>query len=257
MRDQHREQQHREQQDFIWGRHPVAEALAAGGGRVRRVLVAQGARESGLAEVLSAAAKARVLVDYVPRDRLDQMTHGANHQGVIAYIAPWDYADVDEILAAAEQRGEAPLVLALDSVQDVQNLGSLIRSAEAFGAHGVILPEHRAAGVTPGVVKSSAGAITHLPVAQVTNLQRTLTDLQGRGLWVVGLAGEAAQDIATVDLDRPLALVVGSEGKGLGRLVRERCDLVVALPMQGTVNSLNAAVAGSIALYLARRARLK
>jgi 23S rRNA (guanosine2251-2'-O)-methyltransferase len=251
-----REQQ-REHQDIIWGRHPVAEALAVGGGRVRRVLVAQGAREGGLAEVLDAAARARVPVEYVPRDRLEQLAHGANHQGVIAYIAPWDYADLDDILAVAARRNEAPLLLALDSVQDVQNLGSLIRSAEAFGAHGIVLPEHRAAGITPGVMKSSAGAIAHLPVAQVTNLPRTLADLQGRGIWVVGLAGEAAQDIATVDLDRPLALVVGSEGKGLGRLVRERCDLLVALPMRGTINSLNAAVAGSIALYLAQRARLK
>lgn len=243
-----------ERHEVIWGRHPVAEAIAAGG-RVQRVVVARGAREHGLAEVLSAAERAGIRVEQVPREQLDRLASGANHQGVVAFVAPWEYADVNDLLARAVARNEPPLLLALDSVQDVHNLGSLIRTAEAVGAHGIIVPEHRAAGVTPAVVKSSAGAIEHLPVAQVTNLTRTLDDLKARDIWAVGLAGEAAQSIETVDLNRPLVLVVGSEGKGLSRLVREHCDFLVSLPMRGTINSLNAAVAGSIALYLAWRAR--
>jgi 23S rRNA (guanosine2251-2'-O)-methyltransferase len=243
-----------ERHEVIWGRHPVVEAIAAGG-RVRRIAVARGAREHGLAEVLAAAERAGIRVEQVPRDQLDRLAAGANHQGVVAFVAPWDYAAVNDLLARASTRDEPPLLLALDSVQDVHNLGSLIRTAEAVGAHGIIVPEHRAVGVTPAVVKSSAGAIEHLPVAQVTNLVRTLDELKAHNIWAVGLAGEAAQSIETVDLDRALVLVVGSESKGLSRLVREHCDFLVSLPMRGAINSLNAAVAGSIALYLAWRAR--
>jgi 23S rRNA (guanosine2251-2'-O)-methyltransferase len=242
--------------DIIWGRHPVAEALSVAG-RVQRVLVARGAREAGLAEILAQAERSHVPVEQVPRERLDQLARGANHQGVIAAVAPWIYADLNELLALAITRHEPPFLLVLDSVQDVHNLGALIRTAEAVGVHGLILPEHRAAGVTPAVVKSSAGAIEHLLVTQVTNLVRTLDLLKERGIWVIGLAGEAAEPIDRVDLNRPLALVVGSEGKGLSRLVREHCDLLLALPMRGQINSLNAAIAGSIALYAAWRAREK
>jgi 23S rRNA (guanosine2251-2'-O)-methyltransferase len=179
------------------------------------------------------------------------------HQGCVASVAAREYASVEDILAVAERRGEPPLLLILDAIQDINNLGSLLRTAEASGAHGVIIPEHRAAGLTPAVGKSSAGAIEHLLVAQVTNLTRTVDALKKGGIWVVGLAGEAAQDYDSVDLDRPLALVVGNEGKGIGRLLREHCDFLVRLPMRGKVNSLNAAVAGSIVLYHAWRQREK
>lgn len=242
--------------DLIWGRHPVEEALRVPG-RVRRVMVAQGVRDQGVSVALDLAGAARVPVERVAREHLERLAAGANHQGIIAVVAPWQYVGVEDLLAAAQARGEPPLLLALDSIQDVQNLGSLIRTAEAVGAHGVIVPEHRAAGITPAVIKSSAGAIEHLPVAQVTNLTRTLDDLKSHGIWIYGLAGEATETLETVDLDRALALVVGAEGKGLGRLVREHCDVLVSLPMRGQVNSLNAAVAGSIALYAAWRARVR
>lgn len=241
--------------DFIWGRHPLEESLRQG--RVERVLIAKGARESGLGDILALAEREGVPVEYVARERLDQIARGSNHQGVAAAVSAFRYHDLDELLALAIQRNEPPLLLALDSIQDVHNLGSLMRTAEAVGAHGIILPEHRAAGVTPAVVKSSAGAIEHLRVTQVTNLVRTLDDLKARGIWAIGLAGDAQASFETVDLDRPLVLVVGSEGKGLGRLVREHCDLLVNLPMRGQINSLNAAIAGSIALYAAWRARVK
>jgi len=242
--------------DYIWGRNPVLETLRSAR-LVHRLLLAEGARDAGLAEMLREAERRQVAIDYVPRRRLDELTRGAVHQGCVASVAAREYASVEDILALAAERGEPPLLLILDSIQDINNLGSLLRTAEAIGAHGVILPEHRAAGLTPAVDKSSAGAIEHLLVAQVTNLTRTVDALKKGGIWVVGLAGEATQDYDRVDLDRPLALVVGNEGKGIGRLLREHCDFLVRLPMRGKVNSLNAAIAGSIVLYEAWRKREK
>ncbi|HEY7349326.1 MAG TPA: 23S rRNA (guanosine(2251)-2'-O)-methyltransferase RlmB [Ktedonobacterales bacterium] len=242
--------------EYIWGRNPVLETLRSRR-RVYRLLLAEGGRDAGLTDILREAERRRVSIEYAPRRRLDELTRGAVHQGCVALAAPREYATIEEILALAEQRGEPPLLLILDAIQDIQNLGSLLRTAEAVGAHGVIIPEHRAAGLTPAVDKSSAGAVEHLLVAQVTNLTRTVDALKKGGVWVVGLAGEAAQDYDHVDLDRPLALVVGNEGKGIGRLLREHCDFLVRLPMRGKVNSLNAAVAGSIVLYEAWRQREK
>jgi 23S rRNA (guanosine2251-2'-O)-methyltransferase len=242
--------------EYIWGRNPVMETLRSRR-RVYRLLLAEGGRDAGLADIVREAARRQISIEYVPRRRLDELTRGAVHQGCVASVAPREYASVEEMLALAKQRGEAPLLLILDAIQDIQNLGSLLRTAEAVGAHGVIIPEHRAAGLTPAVDKSSAGAVEHLLVAQVTNLTRTVDALKKGGVWVVGLAGEAAQDYDRVDLDRPLALVVGNEGKGIGRLLREHCDFLVRLPMRGKINSLNAAVAGSIVLYAAWRQREK
>ncbi|HEY7126051.1 MAG TPA: 23S rRNA (guanosine(2251)-2'-O)-methyltransferase RlmB [Ktedonobacterales bacterium] len=242
--------------DYVWGRNPVLETLRSNR-KVYRLLLAEGTREAGVQDLLSEAERRHVPVEYTPRRRLDDLTRGAVHQGCVASVAPRDYASLEDILALAEQRGEPPLLLMLDSIQDIHNLGSLLRTAEAVGAHGLILPEHRAAGLTPAVDKSSAGAVEHLLVAQVTNLTRAVDTLKKRGIWVVGLAGEATQDYDRVDLDRPLALVVGSEGKGISRLVREHCDFLVRLPMRGQINSLNAAVAGSIVLYAAWRQRAK
>ena len=242
--------------DYIWGRNPVLETLRSAR-QVHRLLLAEGARDAGLADIVRQAERRKVAIDYVPRRRLDELTRGAVHQGCVASVAAREYASVEDMLVLAAQRGEPPLLLILDSIQDINNLGSLLRTAEAIGAHGVIIPEHRAAGLTPAVDKSSAGAIEHLLVAQVTNLTRTVDALKKGGIWVVGLAGEATQDYDQVDLDRPLALVVGNEGKGIGRLLREHCDFLVRLPMRGKVNSLNAAIAGSIVLYEAWRQRAK
>ena len=239
--------------DLIYGRHPVLEALRAGE-KVQRVLVAKGAQTGGaVADILTLAEERGVRVAWVDRRELDRL--GGVHQGVAAELPSHRYADVEDILAHAAARGEPPLVLALDAVQDVHNLGSLLRTADVVGAHGVILPSHRAAGITPTVRKASAGAVAHLPVAQVTNLSRTLADLKRNGLWAVGLdmAGQQAYD--SFDWRLPTVLVVGSEGRGLGRLVAQTCDVLVHLPMRGHVDSLNAAVAGSIVLYHAWRAR--
>jgi 23S rRNA (guanosine2251-2'-O)-methyltransferase len=212
-------------------------------------MVAQGPHDAGLTQVVDQARRVGVNVESVSRRRLDDLAKGANHQGVMALVAPREYAELDDILDRAKDLGEDPLIVVLDAIQDVQNLGTLVRTAEAVGAHGVIIPEHRAAGLTPAVDKTSAGAVEFLPVARVTNITRTLDDLKKRGVWCIGLDGGAKTRFDQANLKGPIALVVGNEGKGISRLAREHCDLLINLPMRGHVGSLNAAVAGSIALY--------
>jgi 23S rRNA (guanosine2251-2'-O)-methyltransferase len=226
----------------------VLEALRARR-RVHRVLVAQGPQDPALIQVLDQARRVGVPVETTSRRRLDELTRSANHQGVAALVAPRQYAELDEVLARAEAREEEPLLLALDAIQDVQNLGALLRTAEAVGVHGAILLEHRSAGLTPAVDKTSAGAVEFLPVARVTNLTRTLDDLKKRGVWCIGLDAKAETTYDKANLTGPLALVVGNEAKGISRLVREHCDLLIRLPMRGHLASLNAAAAGSVALY--------
>jgi len=244
--------------DHIEGRNPVREALKAGR-PIRRILIAEGVPDRGpVAEIVAAAGTAGVKVDRVPRHVLDRMAKGRVHQGVVAEADPYRYRSWEDAVAAAKERGEVPLLLALDGVTDPMNLGSLIRSAEAAGAHAVLVPKRRAAAVTPIVEKASAGAIEHLPVDQVNNLERTLERCKQAGLWVVGLAGDAPQDIwECVLLAEPLVLVVGAEGKGISRLISERADALVRIPIAGRVGSLNAAVAGAVALFetLRRRSR--
>ncbi len=241
--------------DYIWGRNPVLETLYSPR-QIKRILLAEGQREApALASIVQEAKQRHIPLETVPRARLDQLSRGAVHQGVLAVVGERKYASIDEILAVAESRREPPFLLILDAIQDVNNLGSLLRTAEAAGVHGVIIPEHRAAEVNATVIKTSAGATEHLLIAQETNLTRAIEDLKKRNIWVVGLAGEAQTLYTQADLTGPLALVVGNEGKGISRLVREHCDLLIRLPMYGHINSLNAAVAGSIALYEALRQR--
>ena len=241
--------------EYIWGRNPVTETLQAGR-HIQRLLLAEGVKEApAIATIVSEARQRLIPIDIVPRQRLDQLSNGAVHQGCIAQVDERHYATIDDILALAEQKQEAPFLLILDAIQDVNNLGSLLRTAEAAGVHGVILPEHRAAEVNGTVVKTSAGATEHILIAQETNLTRAIDMLKKQNIWVVGLAGEAKIFYTQANLTGSLALVVGNEGKGISRLVREHCDLLIKLPMFGHVNSLNAAVAGSISLYEALRQR--
>ena len=243
--------------DMIWGRHPIYEAFQARR-TVRRLYLAQGVKAVDLlTRVLETAQAQGVPVEEVERSALDRLTGTTHHQGVAARVAPLPPADLDGILSNAAGRQEAPLILVLDSVQDPQNLGTLLRTAEAVGAHGVVLPRRRAAGVTGAVIKASAGAVQWLPIAEVINLVRALRELKKRGVWVVGLdmSGQMAYD--EVDPGMPLALVVGGESRGISRLALEQCDFVARLPMRGHVESLNAAVAGSIALYHIWRQRMK
>src|SRR6478752_4521345 len=189
--------------DYVWGRYPVLEALRSRR-RVHRVLVAQGPRDPALTQIQDQARRVGVIVETVSRRRLDELSKGSNHQGVMAVTAPREYADMDDILARAQALGEEPLVVVLDAIQDVQNLGTLIRTAESVGAHGIIIPEHRAAGLTPAVDKTSAGAVEFLPVARVTNLTRVLDDLKKRGLWCIGLDGEAKTRFDQANLTGPI-----------------------------------------------------
>ncbi len=243
-------------EELLYGRHAVMEALAAGRRHVRRILVAGGVERSPiLARIISTAQLIGCPVLEVPRRRLDEAAP-ANHQGIVALADAYPYVELDDLLAQPGEGHDAPLFLALDHLQDVQNVGVLLRTAEAVKVTGVILPARRSAGVTPAVVNASAGAVEHLKIALVGNLVQALTTMKAEGVWVVGLdAAPQATPLAEAQLTGPLALVVGAEGEGLSRLARERCDWLVSIPMLGKVDSLNAAVAGSVVLVQARQAR--
>ncbi len=238
---------HRDGRSIIPGRRPVIEALQAER-PVRKILLSRSAHGGTVREIIAEAKRRGIVVQPVDPHRLDDLAPGA-HQGVVALTSAKALVDVDEILAGARARGHAPFVLVLDGVEDPANLGALIRTAEGAGVHGVIIPKRRAAGLTPAVAHVSAGAIEHIAVAAVTNLVRTLEELKAAGLWIVGTDHEARDLYHRVRLLPPLAIVMGAEGRGLGRLVREHCDLLVRLPMRGKVASLNVAVAAGVLLY--------
>lgn len=241
--------------DYVWGRNPILETLRSTR-QVKRILIADGQREApAIAAILAEAERRHIPIETIPRQRLDQLSQGAVHQGCLAVVEARKYATLEQILAYARDKNEDPFLLILDAIQDVNNLGSLLRSAEAAGVHGVVIPLHHAAEVNATVVKTSAGASEHLLIAQETNLTRTIDFLKKQNVWVIGLDSEAKMEYNRADLTGALALVVGSEGRGISRLVREHCDLLIKLPMRGHVTSLNAAVAGSIALYEALRQR--
>jgi 23S rRNA (guanosine2251-2'-O)-methyltransferase len=245
--------------ELLYGRNAVREALRAGRRSFERMLVSSGAQEAGtLGEVVKLAERTGVPVERVERQALDKRLREANHQGVALEAGPYPYAELTDCLDLADEQREPPLLLLLDHLQDPQNVGTLLRTAETVGAHGVIMPGRRAAEVTPAVVNASSGATEHLRLVVVPNLAQTITALQKSGVWVVGVEDdERAHEYDRADLDLPLALVVGAEGAGLARLTRERCDFLVRLPMRGQIASLNAAVAGSIVLYHAWRVRMQ
>jgi 23S rRNA (guanosine2251-2'-O)-methyltransferase len=240
----------------VVGLHPVRELLRAGQ-PVQRILVSASRGESEvLADLRRAARERQVPVEEVDARTIDDRAEGLVHQGVLALAPAFPYARLDEVLARAETAGAAPLLVALDGVTDPHNLGSIARTAEAVGAHALLVPSRRTAGVTPTAEKAAAGALAHLPVVEVTNLVRTLEELHGRGVWSLGLDGDADTDLADHPLAaEPCVLVVGAEGAGLARLTRERCDALVRLPMRGRVGSLNASVAAGVALYELLRRR--
>jgi 23S rRNA (guanosine2251-2'-O)-methyltransferase len=236
--------------EWVAGRNSVLEALRAGL-PVTAVYVAEGAERDGrLKEVFAIAADGGVSLLEVPRVELDRMTQGAVHQGLAARVPAYEYAHPGDLLDAAAASGEKPLIVALDSVTDPRNLGAVVRSAAGFGAHGVLVPERRAAGMTASAWKTSAGAAARVPVAQAVNLTRQLKEYQAAGCMVVGLAADGEVSLPDLDLELgPLVIVVGSEGKGLSRLVAETCDVLVSIPMASSLESLNAGVAASVALY--------
>ena len=240
--------------EWLYSRNAVFEALRAGRRQAFHLWVAEGSQEKGrLAEIIQQAGSRRIPIERVPRSRLDKLSSG--HQGVALETSAYAYSDLGRILELAGQRAEQPFLLILDTLQDPQNMGTLLRTAEIVGVHGVILPLARTATITPAVVNASSGACEHLLIAQA-NLAQAIASLKEHDVWVIGLeGGELAQPPGAVRLDGAIALVVGNEGEGMRQLVRDSCDLLMHLPMRGKIESLNAAVAGSVALYLAWQAR--
>ena len=241
--------------NIIFGLLPVLEALRAGGRRIEKILIAEGAREHRIAEIIELARAAHVSFQKQPRESLAKLIEpGANHQGVVALTAAAEYRDSDELLEEIFTT-EKPLVLILDGVEDPRNLGAILRVAECAGADGTFIPEHRAASLTETVVKTSAGATEYTPVAKVKNLNRLIEELKRNNIWVVGTSGEAEMSYADWNWNQPSALVLGGEGKGLHRLVAENCDALVKIPMHGKIESLNVSVAAGVILFEAVRQR--
>ncbi len=240
---------------IIEGRNAVIEALRAGT-PMDKIYLAKGETDATLGHIASTARGKGIVVVETDRRKLDFMSRTHAHQGVIAMAAVREYAEVEDILAAAREKGEAPLIVVCDELSDPHNLGAVIRTAECAGAHGVIIPKRRSAGLTAVVAKTSAGAVSYLPVARVPNLTALLKDLKAQGLWVYGTAAEGSAPLYQADLTGPAVIVIGSEGEGMSRLVREQCDFLLSIPMRGQVNSLNASAAAAVVLYEAVRQRL-
>ena len=239
---------------LIEGRNAVTEALRAGT-PIDKIFIARGETDKTLGHIASTARAAGVVVVEADRRKLDYMSATKAHQGVIALAAVREYASVEDILSAARERGEAPLLVVCDEISDPHNLGAIIRTAECAGAHGVIIPKRRSVGLTAVVGKASAGALEYLPVARVSNLVSTIRDLQKAGVWVFGTAADGDTGLYTADLKGPAAIVIGNEGEGMSRLVSEACDFKVSIPMHGRISSLNASNAAAILLYEAVRQR--
>lgn len=237
------------------GRNPVIEALKAGR-TVEKLYIAKGANEGSIRQVISMAREKGIVINEVERAKLDAMSETGSHQGVIAVVSPYSYVDVDDILDIAQKKGEPPFIIVLDEIYDPHNLGSILRTANAVGAHGVIISKRRAVGLTPTVAKASAGAIEYVKVAKVTNIVQTLKSLKDKGIWVIGADMDGDRPYYEADLKGPIALVVGNEGEGIGKLVKENCDIIVKLPMKGEISSLNAGVAGGIIMYEILRQRI-
>ncbi len=239
----------------IEGRNAVLEAFRSGK-CVDKLFILDGCQDGPVRTIAREARKTDTIINYVTRERLDQLSETRSHQGVIAQVAAYEYSTVDEILAKAEEKGEAPFLILLDNVEDPHNLGAIIRTANLAGAHGVIIPKRRAVGLTSTVAKTSAGALNYTPVAKVTNLVKTIKELKEKGIWFV-CADMDGETMYNLDLTGPMGLVIGNEGEGVSRLVREACDFTASIPMKGDIDSLNASVAAGVLAYEIVRQRIQ
>ncbi|MDE6911251.1 MAG: 23S rRNA (guanosine(2251)-2'-O)-methyltransferase RlmB [Lachnospiraceae bacterium] len=239
---------------MIEGRNAVIEAFRAGK-PIDKLFILDGAQDGPIQTIKREAKKHETMIKFVTKERLDQLSETGKHQGVIAYMAAYEYADVEDILAAARDKNEPPFIILLDNIEDPHNLGAIIRTANLAGAHGVIIPKNRAAGLTAAVARTSAGALNYTPVARVTNLGKTMEDLKKQGMWFV-CADMDGTVMYQLDLKGPIGLVIGSEGDGVGRLVKEKCDFVASIPMNGDIDSLNASVAAGVLAYEIVRQRM-
>lgn len=242
------------EKDIIEGRNMVIEAFRSGK-TVDKLYVLDGCQDGPVLTIKKEAAKQGTLIKYVSRERLDQMSPTGKHQGVIAAAAAYEYGEVEDILELARKKQEPPFIILLDNIEDPHNLGAIIRTANLAGAHGVIIPKNRAVGLTAAVVRASAGALNYTPVAKVTNLAQTIENLKKQGIWFV-CADMGGTSMYELDLKGPVGLVIGNEGEGVGRLVKEKCDLVAAIPMRGDIDSLNASVAAGVLAYEILRQRM-
>lgn len=240
--------------DRVEGRNPVIEALKSGR-EIDKILIAKGAGEGSINKIIAIAKEKGLVVQYVERQKLNEMSETNSHQGVIALVAAYEYSTLEDILEGAKGQDEQPFILILDEIMDPHNLGSIMRTADAVGANGIIIPKRRSVGLTATVAKTSAGAIEYVPVAKVSNIAQTIDKLKDQGIWIAGadMAGEKTH--FEEDFKGPIALVLGSEGQGLSRLVKEKCDFLINIPMKGKVSSLNASVAASIIMYEVFRQR--
>lgn len=239
----------------IEGRNAVIEAFRSGK-TIDKIYLQDGCHDGPLSTISREARKHDTIINYVSKDRLDQMSQTGKHQGVIAMSAAYEYAEVEDILQAAREKGEPPFIILLDNIEDPHNLGAIIRTANLAGVHGIIIPKRRAVGLTATVAKTSAGAINYTPVAKVTNMSATIEDLKKEGLWFV-CADMGGELMYNMDLKGPIGLVIGNEGEGVGRLIKEKCDFVASIPMKGDIDSLNASVAAGVLAYEIVRQRMK
>lgn len=239
---------------MIEGRNAVLEAFRSGK-TADKLYIQDGSKDGVMSSILREAKKRDVIVNFVSKDKLDMMSTDKKHQGVMAICSAYEYADIEDIFAKAEEKGEPPFIFILDEIEDPHNLGAIIRTANLCGAHGVIIPKRRAAGLTSTVVKASAGAINYTPVAKVTNISKTIEELKGRGLWFA-CADMGGTTMYDCNLTGPIGLVIGNEGNGVSRLVKENCDYIVSIPMKGDIDSLNASVATGVLAYEVVRQRL-
>lgn len=239
----------------IEGRNAVLEAFRAGK-TIDKIYIMKDCQDGPIRSIVKEAKKTDAILNFVSKERLDQISSTGKHQGVIAYTAAYQYAEVEDLLRAAEEKGEEPFLILLDNIEDPHNLGAVIRTANIAGAHGVIIPKRRAVGLTATVAKTSAGAIHYTPVAKVTNLSQTIEELKKKGLWFV-CADMSGESMYRLNLTGPIGLVIGSEGEGVGRLVKEKCDMVASIPMKGQIDSLNASVAAGILAYEIVRQRIQ
>lgn len=237
-----------EENDKLEGRNPIMEALKANR-TINKLFVLKGEREGSIRQIIALARQKGIVITEVEKNILDGMSTARSHQGVIAFAAVKDYVEVDDILQAAQEKGQPPFIIILDEISDPHNFGAILRTANAVGAHGVIIPKRRAIGLTSAVSKASAGAVEYVPVARVTNISQTIEYLKKNDIWVVGTDSTGDKAFYDSDLKGPVALVVGSEGEGMGKLIREKCDFVVNIPMKGEISSLNASVAAAIVMY--------
>ncbi|MDO5517443.1 MAG: 23S rRNA (guanosine(2251)-2'-O)-methyltransferase RlmB [Clostridium sp.] len=246
-----------EREDIVIGRNAVIEALKNDSRTIETLYISNNKLEGSINTIVGIAKEKKIIIKEVDKRKLDSMCDGETHQGVIAKVTPFKYSEVSDILDLARERGEAPFIVILDEVEDPHNLGSIARTAELFGVHGIIIPKRRSASVTATVYKSSVGAIEHVKVAKVTNLNATIDSLKEEGIWVYGADIRAEEYSYEVDYSGPCALIIGNEGRGISKLTVQKCDKLIKIPMVGKINSLNASVAGGIMMYEVLKGRLK